>query len=120
MVKFTDYCEVWFQPESVARVAANVGDYRSATRLGIDSNTFWMCSLGKEGQLAPATRRCSTGCLKYRKCVLEECESGIQYRPYHNTRCRTSVEVHNASVQHPLSTVSPDTNPTIVVLQTNG
>ncbi|GFX42937.1 hypothetical protein TNCV_5073011 [Trichonephila clavipes] len=31
----------------------------------------------------------------------------------------TSVAVHNAAVQHPLSTVSPDSNPTIVVLQTD-
>ncbi|GFW87929.1 endonuclease-reverse transcriptase [Trichonephila clavipes] len=33
--------------------------------------------------------------------------------------CRTSVAVHNAAVQHPLSTVSPDSNPTIVVFQTD-
>ncbi|GFX84492.1 transposable element Tcb2 transposase [Trichonephila clavipes] len=39
--------------------------------------------------------------------------------PYHNTRCRTSVVVHSAAVQHPLSTVSTDSNPTIVVLQTD-
>ncbi|GFW63455.1 hypothetical protein TNCV_401211 [Trichonephila clavipes] len=57
--------------------------------------------------------------LKYRQCVLEECESYIQYRPIPYIRCRTSVEVHNAAVQHPLSTVSPDSNPTIVVLQTD-
>ncbi|GFY27519.1 hypothetical protein TNCV_2071391 [Trichonephila clavipes] len=31
----------------------------------------------------------------------------------------TSVVVHNAAAQHPLSTVSPDSNPTIVVLQTD-
>ncbi|PRD28836.1 UNVERIFIED_CONTAM: hypothetical protein NCL1_31251 [Trichonephila clavipes] len=37
--------------------------------------------------------------------------------PYHNTRYRTSVVVHNAAVQHPLSTMSPDSNPTIVLLQ---
>ncbi|GFS56239.1 hypothetical protein TNCV_2769161 [Trichonephila clavipes] len=36
---------------------------------------------GKEGQLAPTPRICSAGCLKYRQCVLEECESDIQYRP---------------------------------------
>ncbi|GFT48468.1 uncharacterized protein TNCV_3822531 [Trichonephila clavipes] len=39
--------------------------------------------------------------------------------PYHNTRCRTSVVVYNAAVQHPLSSMSPDSNPTIVVLQTD-
>ncbi|UYV63870.1 CTTNBP2NL [Cordylochernes scorpioides] len=38
--------------------------------------------------------------------------------PYHNTRCRTSVAAHNAAVQHFFSTVSPDSNPTTVVLQT--
>ncbi|GFX04252.1 hypothetical protein TNCV_3974011 [Trichonephila clavipes] len=32
---------------------------------------------------------------------------------------RTNVAVHNASVQHPLFTVSPDSIPTIVVLQTD-
>ncbi|UYV80129.1 PREP [Cordylochernes scorpioides] len=31
---------------------------------------------------------------------------------------KTSVAVHNTAVQHPLSTVSPDSNPTIMVLQT--
>ncbi|GFU45498.1 hypothetical protein TNCV_3625921 [Trichonephila clavipes] len=40
--------------------------------------------------------------------------------PYHNTRFRTSVAVHNAAVQHPLSDGFPDSNPTIVVLQTDG
>ncbi|GFU63192.1 hypothetical protein TNCV_3466161 [Trichonephila clavipes] len=58
---------------------------------------------GKEGQPAPTPRRCSTGCLKYRQCVLEECESDINTTPYHNTRCRTSVAVDNAAVQHSLS-----------------
>ncbi|GFV48004.1 hypothetical protein TNCV_4150901 [Trichonephila clavipes] len=28
MIKFIDFCEVWFLPESVARVAAIVGDHR--------------------------------------------------------------------------------------------
>ncbi|GFU29003.1 hypothetical protein TNCV_471181 [Trichonephila clavipes] len=71
---------------------------------------------GNEGQLAPTLRRCSAGCLKYRQCVLYEFKSDIQYRPCHNTLCETSVVVHNAAVQHPLSTVSPDSNPTNVVL----
>ncbi|GFY01077.1 hypothetical protein TNCV_5075441 [Trichonephila clavipes] len=80
-----------------------------------------------EGQLAPTPRRYSAGCLKYQQCVLEECESPIleesrvisNTAAYHNILCRTSVVVHNAAVQHPLSTVSPDSNPTIVVLQTD-
>ncbi|GFW81829.1 hypothetical protein TNCV_2885031 [Trichonephila clavipes] len=67
---------------------------------------LWPNPEGKEGQLAPTPRRCSASCLKYRQCVLEECESDIQYPPYHNTWCRTSVAVHNATVQHLLSTVS--------------
>ncbi|GFV13818.1 hypothetical protein TNCV_3695301 [Trichonephila clavipes] len=29
MIKFIDFCEVWFLPESVATVAAIVGDHRS-------------------------------------------------------------------------------------------
>ncbi|GFU75749.1 hypothetical protein TNCV_1652091 [Trichonephila clavipes] len=77
---------------------------------------LWPSPEGKEGQLAPTPRRYSAGCLKYRQCVLEKCESDI---PYHNTRCRTSVAVHNAAVQHPLSMVSPNSNLTIVVLQTD-
>ncbi|GFV65641.1 hypothetical protein TNCV_1051321 [Trichonephila clavipes] len=44
---------------------------------------------------------------------------GSNTAPYHNTQCRTSVAVHNAAVQHSLSTVSPDSKPTIVVLQTD-
>ncbi|GFT93152.1 uncharacterized protein TNCV_2430481 [Trichonephila clavipes] len=43
MIKSIDFCEVWFLPESVARVAVIVGD-TSATRLGIDSKRLWMCS----------------------------------------------------------------------------
>ncbi|GFW48465.1 hypothetical protein TNCV_1110241 [Trichonephila clavipes] len=31
MIKFIDFCEVWFLSESVARVAAIVGDHRSHT-----------------------------------------------------------------------------------------
>ncbi|GFV92644.1 hypothetical protein TNCV_1374951 [Trichonephila clavipes] len=31
MIKFIDFCEVWFLPESVARVAAIVGDHRCQT-----------------------------------------------------------------------------------------
>ncbi|GFV54877.1 hypothetical protein TNCV_1514391 [Trichonephila clavipes] len=34
----------------------------------------------KEGQQALTPRRCSAGCLKYRQCILEECESDIQHR----------------------------------------
>ncbi|GFU77274.1 hypothetical protein TNCV_4853751 [Trichonephila clavipes] len=37
--------------------------------------------------------------------------------PNHDTRCRTSVAVHNAIVQIPLTTVSPNSNSTIVMLQ---
>ncbi|GFW52554.1 hypothetical protein TNCV_404821 [Trichonephila clavipes] len=33
---------------------------------------LWPIPEDKEGQLAPTPRRCSTGSLKYRKCVLEE------------------------------------------------
>ncbi|GFU47977.1 hypothetical protein TNCV_4967661 [Trichonephila clavipes] len=39
---------------------------------------LWPSPEGKEGQLAPTPRRCCAGCLKYRQCVLEECESDIQ------------------------------------------
>ncbi|GFX24903.1 hypothetical protein TNCV_3451731 [Trichonephila clavipes] len=59
MIKFIDFCEVWFLPEI----------------------WLWPSLEDKEGQLAPTPRRCSAGCLKYRQCVLEECESDIQYRP---------------------------------------
>ncbi|GFU37890.1 hypothetical protein TNCV_1063911 [Trichonephila clavipes] len=31
MIKFIDFCEVWFLPESLARVAAIVGDHRCHT-----------------------------------------------------------------------------------------
>ncbi|GFU85635.1 hypothetical protein TNCV_1719261 [Trichonephila clavipes] len=81
---------------------------------------LWPSPEGKEGQLAPIPRRCSAGCLKYPQCVLEESERVISNTtPYHNTRCMTSVVVRNAAVQHPLSAVSPDSSPTIVVLQTD-
>ncbi|GFY12298.1 hypothetical protein TNCV_284011 [Trichonephila clavipes] len=35
----------------------------------------------------------------------------------HDTECRTSVPKHNATVQHPLITVSPNSNLTILMLQ---
>ncbi|GFX66920.1 hypothetical protein TNCV_999591 [Trichonephila clavipes] len=66
---------------------------------------LWPSPEGKEGQLAPTPQRRSAGYLKYRQCVLKECESNIQYRPYHNTRCKTIVAVHNATVQHLLSSM---------------
>ncbi|GFW85743.1 hypothetical protein TNCV_853921 [Trichonephila clavipes] len=77
---------------------------------------LWPSPEGKERQLAPTTRRCSAGCLKYRQRALEECGVISNTTPYHNTWRRTSVA---AAVQHPFSTVSPDSNPTIVVLQTD-
>ncbi|GFX01085.1 hypothetical protein TNCV_4580511 [Trichonephila clavipes] len=77
---------------------------------------LWPSPESKEGKLAPTPPRCSAGCLKYQQCVLEECEIPSNTVPYHNTWCRTSVV---ATIQHPLSTVSPDSNPTIVVLQTD-
>ncbi|GFW46806.1 uncharacterized protein TNCV_2981621 [Trichonephila clavipes] len=40
MIKFTDFCEVWFLPESVARVAAIVRDYRCHTPQSINSETL--------------------------------------------------------------------------------
>ncbi|GFT13206.1 uncharacterized protein TNCV_4076661 [Trichonephila clavipes] len=129
MIKFIDFCEMWFLPESEARVAIIVRDYRchtprhrfketldaflacsrpischtspkliwEAIQCGDRRRTFGQCvarvvahypdeiclwpSPGrKEGQLAQKPRRSSAGCLKYRQCVLEECESDIQYR----------------------------------------
>ncbi|GFV26487.1 hypothetical protein TNCV_3361401 [Trichonephila clavipes] len=79
---------------------------------------LWSSPEGKEGQLAPTLRRCSAGCLKYRQCVLEECESDIQYSliPKYPVKDQCGG-AYKASVQHPLSTVSPDSNLTIVVLQ---
>ncbi|GFT12143.1 hypothetical protein TNCV_127811 [Trichonephila clavipes] len=80
----------------------------------------WPSPEVKEGQLSPTPRKCSAGCLKYQQCVLEESESDIPYTAsYHNTRCRTSEALINAAIQHPLSTMSPDSNPTIGVLQTD-
>ncbi|GFW29934.1 hypothetical protein TNCV_4999741 [Trichonephila clavipes] len=42
---------------------------------------LWPSPEVNEGQLAPTPRRCSAGCLKYRQCVLQECQSDIQYHP---------------------------------------
>ncbi|GFU47598.1 hypothetical protein TNCV_2443201 [Trichonephila clavipes] len=36
--------------------------------------------------------------------------------PNHDTGCRTSKAMHNATAQQPLTTVSPNSNPTIVML----
>ncbi|GFW49224.1 uncharacterized protein TNCV_3057341 [Trichonephila clavipes] len=46
MIKCIEFCEVWFLPESVARVAAIVGDYRCHTP-GHYSKRLWMCSWGQ-------------------------------------------------------------------------
>ncbi|GFT71421.1 uncharacterized protein TNCV_970941 [Trichonephila clavipes] len=42
---------------------------------------LWPSPEDKEGQLAPTPRRCNAGCLMYRQCALEECDSDIQYQP---------------------------------------
>ncbi|GFV61050.1 hypothetical protein TNCV_485721 [Trichonephila clavipes] len=55
MITFIDFCEVWFQPESVARVAVIAGNHRCHTHLGIDSKIHWMCSRGT-ADLADSTR----------------------------------------------------------------
>ncbi|GFT32882.1 hypothetical protein TNCV_5039161 [Trichonephila clavipes] len=36
--------------------------------------------------------------------------------PNHHTGCKTNVAMHNATVQQPLTTVSPNSNPTIKML----
>ncbi|GFW68984.1 hypothetical protein TNCV_2918821 [Trichonephila clavipes] len=38
--------------------------------------------------------------------------------PNHDTGCKTSVVMHNGTVQQPLTMVSPNSNPTIMILQT--
>ncbi|GFU76766.1 uncharacterized protein TNCV_4467041 [Trichonephila clavipes] len=45
MIKFIDFCEVWFLPESVARVAAIVGDHRCHTPRQLFKDT-WDVFLG--------------------------------------------------------------------------
>ncbi|GFU85132.1 transposable element Tc1 transposase [Trichonephila clavipes] len=49
---YSKFCDVWFLLESVARVAAIVGDHHSAIRLSIDSKILWMCSWGTADQAA--------------------------------------------------------------------
>ncbi|GFW51487.1 hypothetical protein TNCV_4211651 [Trichonephila clavipes] len=36
----------------------------------------------------------------------------------HDTRCKIIEAMHNSTVQQPLTTVSPNSNPTIAMLQT--
>ncbi|GFT12145.1 hypothetical protein TNCV_127821 [Trichonephila clavipes] len=43
MIKFIDFCEVWFLPESVARVAAIVGDPHASALIQRDFG----CVLGE-------------------------------------------------------------------------
>ncbi|GFX71678.1 hypothetical protein TNCV_4131241 [Trichonephila clavipes] len=60
MIKFIDFCEVWFLPESVARVPATwrLLEITAATHLGIDSKRLWMCSWGTADQAA--STRCQS------------------------------------------------------------
>ncbi|GFX29791.1 hypothetical protein TNCV_4749201 [Trichonephila clavipes] len=51
MIKVIDFCEVWFLPESVARVAAIVGDHHCHT-LWYYSKRLWMSSWGTADQAA--------------------------------------------------------------------
>ncbi|GFY07241.1 hypothetical protein TNCV_1585961 [Trichonephila clavipes] len=67
------------------------------------------------GPRAPTPQRCRASCSVYRQGVLEGCGSGIQY---HDAGCRISKAMHNATVQQPLTPLSPNSNPTIVMLQT--
>ncbi|GFT98539.1 hypothetical protein TNCV_1352271 [Trichonephila clavipes] len=64
------------------------------------------------GPRAPTPQRCSAGCSVYRQCVLEG--DGIEI---HDTGCRTSVAMRNATVQQPLNAVSSNSNPSIGMLQ---
>ncbi|GFX53292.1 hypothetical protein TNCV_362851 [Trichonephila clavipes] len=45
MIKFIDFCEVWFLPESVARVATIVGDHRCPHTSALIQRDFG-CVLG--------------------------------------------------------------------------
>ncbi|GFX79630.1 uncharacterized protein TNCV_826181 [Trichonephila clavipes] len=88
MIKFIDFCEVWFLPDLVARIAAIVGDPRCHTPRHSFKETLDVffrysrpSSVHTLPKLIPTLRRCSTGCLKYRQSLKEECESDIQYRP---------------------------------------
>ncbi|GFW17873.1 uncharacterized protein TNCV_1134731 [Trichonephila clavipes] len=56
MIKFIDFCEVWFLPESVAGEAAIVGDHRCHT--AVDSKRLCKCSWGTEDQAA--STRCQS------------------------------------------------------------
>ncbi|GFV02588.1 hypothetical protein TNCV_5017561 [Trichonephila clavipes] len=67
------------------------------------------------GPRAPTPQRCSAGYSSYRHYILEGWSSEIQY-PNHDTEFKTSLAMQNATVQQPLNTVSPNSNPTIVKL----
>ncbi|GFX03289.1 uncharacterized protein TNCV_3555171 [Trichonephila clavipes] len=69
------------------------------------------------GPRAPTPQRCGTGCSVYQKCVLEHVQVKLNTTSDHGTGCKTRVAMHNATVQQPLITVSPNSNPTIVMLQ---
>ncbi|GFS89140.1 hypothetical protein TNCV_1258901 [Trichonephila clavipes] len=72
--------------------------------------------MGEPG--VPTPQRCSAGCSEYCQSVLER---GVVVKsnttPNHNTGCRTSVAIHNTTVQQPLTTVFSNSNPTIVMLK---
>ncbi|GFT18673.1 hypothetical protein TNCV_2276801 [Trichonephila clavipes] len=48
MIKFIDFCEVWFPPESVARIAAVVGDHRSLPHASALIQRHFGCVLGEQ------------------------------------------------------------------------
>lgn len=60
-------------------------------------------------------KRWSTGFSVYWQWVLEGCGSEIQYPFNHDTGYRTNVAMHTATVQEPLTTVSPNC---VSILQT--
>ncbi|GFY20125.1 hypothetical protein TNCV_2148181 [Trichonephila clavipes] len=61
-------------------------------------------------------QRCS--CSVYRQCVREGHVSEKSSTTLnHDTGCRTSMAMHNATFHQPLTKVSPNSNPTIVTLQ---
>ncbi|GFY31154.1 uncharacterized protein TNCV_4360611 [Trichonephila clavipes] len=175
MIEFTDFCEVWFLPESVAAI---VGDPRYHTprhrfKETLDVSLGYSRPIYSSFQTFPKLIWCgSWGCnlrqslsnhgphvfyrLKIRRTasrpgiqftlVIDEepldklCHVWLRFillkygcgqalkksarvisntAPYHNTRRRTSEAVYNTAIQHPLFKVSPDSNPIIVVLQTD-
>ncbi|GFY25842.1 hypothetical protein TNCV_1915921 [Trichonephila clavipes] len=71
MIKFIDVCEVWFLPESVARVDAIVGDHHCSRPSSFHKLRKLICRPGKQFNLVINEEPLDNACHRW-SCIIHE------------------------------------------------